>query len=659
MNLKLIVSSVLDEMVFAMDGAGDRFGADAQGNAGWLEAHDRRFHGGHFDPETQSCGLRDRLQRQDNVDSIAAQGDANGNPRPIPLKAEFSALLGQAYGAGMLSHEDGDAIDELYRDVTNWMDSADESAELPQDIKDKMQALAEIEAALSAAMAEPVVNETTNERTTPTQGQVNRRSFPEQTGHLPENHPLSSFSYSDDALNANYTSLPVGPDGCRMPENFRNVNSVTPERVAALMGDLPVRGVFTLRHNHITRDRERCLNGVAFNEALRQMVVAPDSEIGQAMRRRYSEWFSTHNGSARQNGAFSRIRQAMELLGRNGYVGSQNNTASNASVNSSGNTSASNSNFVPQIQHTFTESNGSTEVRYTRPADVDAADEELARNKLGIGRSNGPLNFIGNSSGSNCFKNDIAGLIRDRGFDVIARGGGNDSTSDFAILKLAMSDSYEMVNKDNTEGTIANLERIRQTYPDGTWVSCWSGGHNTSLRLKGGKWYAYDVYGYYFHTNGNAGREVTSRDAVLGGTGNHYHSQICLPPRTVLGKEQTMSQLTGGLWASETQARALLRNNTFNDDEIDRIIKGKAKVEDIEKARRRGISPMVEAPKRWRMALNQARAECHRAGNMHPTEADLMAKMNERPLYYKANSTYVIKPTDKLIPEMFDMVRVR
>lgn len=156
MNLSKILFSVLDELDLtdAMDGEGDRFGSDAQGRGGWLEAHDRRFHNGHFDPETQTCGLRDRLQAADNVDYITSMNE-HGDVRAIPLRSEFSDLLGRAYEAGVLTEDVGAEIDAMYQDVVSWMNLADDGSDVPQQVKDSMRGLVDIENALRLAMEEP------------------------------------------------------------------------------------------------------------------------------------------------------------------------------------------------------------------------------------------------------------------------------------------------------------------------------------------------------------------------------------------------------------------------------------------------------------------------------------------------------------------------
>ena len=43
-----------------------------------LAEHDKKYHGGHYDPETQSCGKRDEMGNGDKSDSVGAE---NGEKR--------------------------------------------------------------------------------------------------------------------------------------------------------------------------------------------------------------------------------------------------------------------------------------------------------------------------------------------------------------------------------------------------------------------------------------------------------------------------------------------------------------------------------------------------------------------------------------------------
>lgn len=119
---------------------------------------------------------------------------------------------------------------------------------------------------------------------------------------------------------------------------------------------------------------------------------------------------------------------------------------------------------------------------------------EFAR-RHNIRLSDAPVELRGQSRGYNCYLNDAA-LFLQYMFGARVRpqarphsyGDGNGAL--FKRIKDAMRQSgWKPLEGDTSHET---LENVRSLTKDGTWISFWNGGHNTSAVRVNGKWYKHD-----------------------------------------------------------------------------------------------------------------------------------------------------------------------
>ena len=107
--------------------------------------------------------------------------------------------------------------------------------------------------------------------------------------------------------------------------------------------------------------------------------------------------------------------------------------------------------------------------------------------------------------GYNCYLTALVYAMRKAGFNIPYKerpsGYGSSAQKYFIPTKLAMKNAgWDHVNGRNHEETVANLERLRQTKPNGYQIELWSSSHHgTHAMLYNGKWYYSDVYNGYFN----------------------------------------------------------------------------------------------------------------------------------------------------------------
>lgn len=436
------------------------------------------------------------------------------------------------------------------------------------------------------------------------------------TGSLDANHALR---------NAQITAGMARNRTQGMPTHFTSPNQVTPQNLADIFARLPKRGIFDHRNGDVRIPGVGRVDGFT---ALRAMVTDPSGNIGREMSSRLARQ-NTNNPWVR------RLNEAMDVL-----HGRPSPTGTNAGGGAT--------NFRAVQTHRM--SNGVPV--YSVPDHIQQQDRKIAQDK-GFGNRNSPDHFHGGGNGCNCYRNDAALFLQSRGFDVSPKGAPDNNQQEFGNLKLAMHKAYEKANGVDRNATIANLERMRTTYPDGTWVSSWGGGHNTSLRLQGGQWYQYD--GFYGNTRG---RPLSSSDAA---------AYIYQPPMRMSTSHDenilVLAGFKGGGYArginSMDEARRMASRYGVSDADFNRFKAGKATPDEINRWRRENgiISEFLQGAKNYRALMVETKMALHRKGNLHPTDQDVLNEMNREPIYWKANSSYVIKPTDPVIPEMFDQVR--
>ena len=139
------------------------------------------------------------------------------------------------------------------------------------------------------------------------------------------------------------------------------------------------------------------------------------------------------------------------------------------------------------------------------PTAVQQANDEVF-GRADIQRSARPLKSVrvtGSQHGFVCYATNQAIRARLFGYavDTKRENGGYYGANRERFVKSRgqmKEKGFEMLNRGTSEETSANLERIRQTYPNGTYVDCWRGqqhGHGTGAVLIDKQWYAFD--GYY------------------------------------------------------------------------------------------------------------------------------------------------------------------
>ena len=143
------------------------------------------------------------------------------------------------------------------------------------------------------------------------------------------------------------------------------------------------------------------------------------------------------------------------------------------------------------------------------PAAVQQANDEVF-GRADIQRSARPLKSVrvtGSPHGCVCYATNQAIRARIFGYAVDTKmengGYSGENRERFIKSRGQMKEKgFEMLNRGTSEETASNLERIRQTYPNGTYVDCWRGqrqGHGTGAVLIDKRWYAFD--GYYGGNN--------------------------------------------------------------------------------------------------------------------------------------------------------------
>ena len=117
---------------------------------------------------------------------------------------------------------------------------------------------------------------------------------------------------------------------------------------------------------------------------------------------------------------------------------------------------------------------------------------------------NGIATISAQGSGYNCYLTALVYGMRRAGLNIPFKsrpsGYGQSSQAYFIPTKQAMADAgWEPVQGATREETIANLNRLAQTKPNGYAIECWSSGHHgTHAYLLDGKWIWNDVYGGTF-----------------------------------------------------------------------------------------------------------------------------------------------------------------
>ena len=617
MNFKIIVNDVLDEYlesVVALDGSEDRIQS-----SGWLQEHDVRFHHGHFDPASQTCSLRQKLAIGDDADRLNA-GDRQGVllnlAENCPSRSQYEALIYRLMNTGVLSRDDAQDIQRMGQSAFNALRDNESADAFTDEMIDNIIALSEIYTALSSAYPEQI------NATSPVQSSMPERPSQEpfnQTGELPQNHPLRHMIFS--AENMNRSVREVGG----MPYNFTSVNQITPERLAVLAGQLPVRGIFDHRDGSVDiRGYGRIQGG----EAIRMMLIAPSLSVGTEMRRRLANWMQNHqNDNSTGARAIKRINQALSLF------------------------------YPPTASNQDTSSNSSPITGV--PREINVANQENAKLAGLADAYKGHQISLRNSmrDGCNCWKCATANLLRARGFQVQARSekdnsyGGSSNTREFIKSQTACARVYENIGFMEPLALRDKLNTILQddsTYPDGTAILMWE-GHGT-LAIKQGRQFKF-IDGWPSYGQ----EQMFDPEQLLEGYKYGFLGRDC-PIYTKGYESGRYAQAAANFFEQNRDVRQRVRNAL-------RTPVSERSSEQLSLLN----TPFPTAPAfTYEQAAHDHENWCitkrnllHRLGRV-PTDEEIRQEINSNPtetLYGKINGSWIVKPNQPLIPELFMLTK--
>ncbi len=273
---------------------------------------------------------------------------------------------------------------------------------------------------------------------------------------------------------------------------------------------------------------------------------------------------------------------------------------------------------------------------------IDADSIMKSPEELKSGRFDFTASNPGFDHGCNCWKAVAAALCRLRGFNVIARHKEEASPvfagtaaeegqqiPTFNVTQAAYAKAYERVNGSTIDETMANVRRITNgetkdgistpPYPDGTYISMWNGGHCTGAVLMKGKWITIDPWS-------GRGRSIEN-----------------------------------GAKAGDEQINELLRWRMFQPPPVESIL---AKVERYRerKAENPRFKYNVNSEGQMRekstvFAFMKMQRDM-RASNPNVSDREVAEKVRISKALLDAEGSYVIRPDQPLIKEIFGMAKL-
>lgn len=615
-------------MLVAMDEAivldGDE---NAVQTSGWLQAHDDRFHNpnheehGHFDPQTMTCGLRDRLSNLDDVDKLEGI-----NMNRIPSREQFNDLLSRLESAGTIDSDIREDINRMVRAGDRLLEQGDDENFNPsREDLENIRALMEVYGALSSLENPPdnlpspqehqpepeqipVENPRTNEELTAEDlrrylnefavSDENRRRgnralrsgeiwwlsrldresrfnrlmprFRDIYRHFGANHPLVNAmrSHMEDRLRSElanagregdpwptFNPLNVRP-GFRIPRGELTREQVTPQLIDNISARLPrsylgslgaeyaVGRLMTVpeRYQDQLRALENATNpaGIALYNAVK--AVHPDltqriqqlRQQEEAEQERAQRRYNLRNiiNTTSHIDDFPIAEEALVDAGR--IIGEhlQDETLSSQIVNALRNGAVPAESSMNSLRNVLGNDNPVVRALETRREAEAAINQEVKTYRLptppeivtandslmasaGISKMQGeprPVHVSGAEHGLVCYATIQAIRANLLGYNcdtyTTSDGYYGSNRDNFIASRGAMATAgYEVTNKGSTTEVFENLERIRKTYPDGTFLDNWTGnnGHGTGALLYKKRWYFFDGYHgtFYQHSDSN------------------------------------------------------------------------------------------------------------------------------------------------------------
>ena len=442
-----------------------------------LRAHDRQYHHDNWQPGDR-CKLRESMEQ---APSMLRQVGIE-----LPDHAALRERSQEARDTGLLDEQTAGELAAIENDLRGQMNDLDGGNVSLEQIGNTAQELNAVYNAIQEAMvAREDAHETPPQQGEPQSAQTQQAQQQgdntlqggwNSTGALPENHPLRQMDFTLDMANQRTTG---------MPREITDARQITPQILADICRRLPAHGI----SNHLNRDVTVRGQRFTLPYAVKEMLVRPDSVLGQEMRRRFA-------AANQDNPWVRRLRECMDVLWRD-RIGAGAQTRESA-----GRTEG---------EPDFATREDAARYRPQIPADLRAANDAVMRNAPQRFRridnpSSDDYNSAGNQSGYNCYLNDLAGALTMLGYAVRPKGmpSGHNSRNmpSFKKVKKALIDGgATIINSRGVQtGTAAAsehkriLEDIARKMPNGTWVSVWTGGHNSSAFLHNGKFYELDIY---------------------------------------------------------------------------------------------------------------------------------------------------------------------
>lgn len=571
-----------------------------------LAEHDRRYHGGHYDPTHGECKLREGLRHFASVDDMggATVSKLNG------WKAEdVEPLIDRSIAEGLIEEEDAKQVKDFIKRTRDGLTAEREDYEALKthlaDINNVAKALSWLKDQIDEIDADKA----------------------KEAKKAAENAEGEKKEGSDGFAHAPAKKLVEGYAD-RLAESFPTNKKWNDELKAAV-------------------------GGANAGDCVKAVLADPSNIQYRPLLEAYTEHALRHPSAWT-----AKFMGAIETLKPDWHDAKPKTTAEKAKEYLEAHKNSPDFRGVPATKEEVLEARkaftaqplGHQQLCVELAAILGPTENDERKGKeLGFVRDEYNAQFVAVDMGKRrgdsmcCWKSEAALIARSRGFMCQANGANNNSQGEYQPQRLTFfksqmgySQNYEMLNEVSTrEEAVRRLRNMVNgvsegetptlPYPDGTMISAWTGGHCKLLSLYKGHIYVRD--GYY----GEGYFEVSPERAVD------------IFEHTLFDREKERNEMLSCVQRGDTLKKSIKDAYRSADNNEERVSPELVRAKQL----------LYKFAMTKRDMINERRAQ---GDNTEPSASDICWRAAEDKNSAKVHGTYVIKPTDDLCPELFGLL---